>query len=140
MIGASQGGAWEFYLIGYTSIMALLIGVLASNKLNKSLDLLGRGGARAATIGLLFFRLAGVPPFLGFIIKLVLLQRVADLSMAVSLIIVFTSMFVLMRYSRVFIRAYCLLPKGGGAGTGLEAVAAGLALIIRLFGALVGLV
>ena len=123
-------------------MMAGLSGVLSNLKIVKTVDLSARGGSASLAGAVLFFNLAGVPPLFGFLMKVVLLQRLVRLRVGVAIAAVAASMVVLMSYVGVFITSYCLSTKSGGANSGASPRAAAFICVsaLRLAGLFTGVV
>nr|VFU78643.1 NADH dehydrogenase subunit 2 [Proasellus ebrensis] len=90
---------WVLYFLIYTTISLSLI--IALNKMNiYSMYQLTAKNSNSLLTMLLFLSLGGFPPFLGFAPKWAILMSVSDLSLILSLILIFTSMVTLYYYIR----------------------------------------
>lgn len=86
------------------------------------LSAVGCGGSRGVRkltgllpvlVGLQFLSLGGVPPLIGFFLKLMVLKVVIAESLSISLGLVLLSFLVLYVYVTLFYQVYCI----GGVGT-----------------------
>lgn len=106
MLRSLIGGNWLLFLIGYSLMLITIIIILGQLKLMKLRDL---SFSTITVIGLLalqFFNLGGVPPMLGFVVKLMVLKSLTVVRLVLVLILLLSSFLVLYVYVVIFFQIY----------------------------------
>lgn len=99
------------FLIVYSAMLAGLMVRVKSIRLRGVGDLPLVGALRKVFLGLQFFNLGGVPPLVGFLVKLMILKSMFFIGGTVIIIMVILSIIVLFIYTRTFLQAYCVSPE-----------------------------
>jgi len=106
MLRSLIGGNWLLFLIGYSLILITIMIILGQLKLMKLRDL---SFSTVTVIGLLalqFFNLGGVPPMLGFVVKLIVLKSLTIVRLVLVLLLLLSSFLVLYVYVVMFFQIY----------------------------------
>ena len=101
-------GSWAAFLAGYSIILVPAVMLLSQVKSSKLRDL--RFGPLLVLVGLAvqFFNLGGVPPLIGFSVKLIVLKSLTSLRLGLILVLLLTSFLVLYIYLTLFFQVYCV--------------------------------
>jgi len=103
----SVRGSWGLFMRAYS---LLLLGVILRFKALK-ITTVGRLAnvrlSRGLLLSLLFLNLGGLPPLLGFLIKLIIIKQLTHLSFFVLRVLILSSLGVLFVYVSVTHQSYC---------------------------------
>ena len=108
----SKGGSWVYFLVAYTTVLRGLIIRLRRLKLFKINDRVNTGWAGSVMLGLHLLNLGGLPPLVGFIIKLRLLKPLVILTVSLGVGLVVRSLVILYLYVVFCYHAFSS-PKNG---------------------------
>lgn len=100
-------GQWIIFLLFYSLILfsvVISLNVLNVKKLNDSLS----SGFSSLVIAIQFFNLGGVPPFIGFLVKLMILKLIVGLRSLIIIFLLIVSLIVLYIYVVMFYQLYSL--------------------------------
>lgn len=104
-------GAWVLFLRIYSLILAIVVLFLVLSKLRKLRDISTRDGIKKVRIAFHFLNLGGVPPLMGFRVKLIVLKRLSSVGLALPTLLVLLSLMVLYIYVRIIYQAYTFTPE-----------------------------
>ena len=112
MVASLIRSVWLLFLIFYSAMLAGAVGILITIKLVKFRDVALRDRAKKLRVAAHFFNLGGVPPLIGFAVKLIALKNIIPLGLALTLTLVLLSVIVLYIYTRIMYQAYTVTPRG----------------------------
>lgn len=102
--------SWLLFFAGYTAILGGLIINLHLFSINKTSDLLAGPRIAKFILPIQFFNLGGVPPLIGFHLKLMLLAKIIAHSPMMAFLLLFSTLVVLYIYTIIFYQANCVRP------------------------------
>ena len=94
----SKGGSWVGFLLTYRVVLGALIFGLAKTSVIKVNDVTGLDWRRASIIRFHLLNLGGLPPLVGFLVKLKLLKPLTIISLSLSVTLVIGALIVLYLY------------------------------------------
>lgn len=109
---------WIIFLILYCIILAGVVIILVAGKLVKFRDVASRDGGKKIIVAIHFFNLGGVPPLIGFAVKLMVLKSLTSFSMLIVLLLVMLSAMILYIYTRIIYQAFTVSPNPDVAHVG----------------------
>ena len=111
---------WLVFFRGYTTILGGLIINLVLFNINKARDLITGPSITKIIIPIQFFNLGGVPPLIGFNLKLILLNKLIYFNPRLALALLLATLIVLYIYTIIFYQANCMKPSSANIKTELE--------------------
>ena len=106
IISSLISGNWLLFLLGYSIILVTIMLILGQLKLIKLRDLSFRTITVISLLAIQFFNLGGVPPILGFIVKLMVLKPLSLVRLTLVLMLLLSSFLVLYVYVVIFFQIY----------------------------------
>lgn len=104
-------GVWFTFLLLYSAILMGLVAVLISGKIIKFRDVAFRDPVKKMRVAIYFLNLGGVPPLMGFAVKLIVIKSLVDVRMISVFILITLSVIVLYVYTRMMYQAYTISPN-----------------------------
>lgn len=104
-------GVWFMFLFLYRIMLIGLAAVLTSGKIVKFRDVALRDPIKKIGVALYFLNLGGVPPLMGFAVKLMVIKRLVELRMMRIFLLIALSVIVLYVYTRIIYQAYTVTPS-----------------------------
>lgn len=101
---------WLVYIFVYSYVLFILVFRLGKLKIYKLNDMFGLHKYAAFIVAVQLFNLGGVPPLVGFLLKLIMVKQLVSVSVGLVFILVLLSLLLLFVYTRVFYQLYCLIP------------------------------
>lgn len=98
---------WFLFMLVYTVIMGATLVLLNGLIIFKLNDLLCRGYLGSLLVGLQFFNMGGLPPFLGFILKVIIIKAALIVRTGLTMILIFTSLLIMYLYTTTLYQTYC---------------------------------
>jgi len=95
----------------YSAILTGLVAVLISGKIIKFRDVAFRDPVKKMRVAIYFLNLGGVPPLMGFAVKLIVIKSLVDVRMISVFILITLSVIVLYVYARMMYQAYTISPN-----------------------------
>jgi len=88
-----------------------LVAVLISGKIIKFRDVAFRDPVKKMRVAIYFLNLGGVPPLMGFAVKLIVIKSLVDVGMISVFVLITLSVIVLYVYTRMMYQAYTISPN-----------------------------
>ena len=104
-------GGWFIFFIVYCLILGGLIFRLVIFNIKKIIDLKEGGMLTKFIISFHLFNIGGVPPILGFVIKLILLVKMLNIRLFFIIALLFSSFILLIIYLILIYQVVCLTPS-----------------------------
>lgn len=101
------GGRWGLFMVGYSVLLLRVILRFKALKITRVGRLSNARLAGGLILRLQFLNLGGLPPLLGFLIKLMIIKQLVYLSFFVLAVLVIRSLGVLFVYVSVTHQSYC---------------------------------
>ena len=101
------GRKWLLFIMVYTVIIGaglLMLNVLKVFKIN---DVLYRSYMGAICIRLQFLNIGGLPPFMGFLLKVLIIKVILGYSWFMVMILIILSLIIIYLYTTILYQAYC---------------------------------
>ena len=98
---------WFLFILVYTLILGTTLTLLNGLRVFKLNDLLCRGYSGALLVGLQFFNMGGLPPFIGFMLKVIIIKAVLLFSAGLRIVLIFTSLLIIYLYTTTLYQTYC---------------------------------
>lgn len=111
MVTALTRGSWLIFLALYRFILAGVVIVLITGKITKFSDVALIDNSKKFNTAIYFLNLGGVPPLIGFAVKLVVLKSLVDIRILQLFMLVLLSVIVLYIYVRIMYQAYTVRPE-----------------------------
>jgi len=102
---------WLIFLRFYCIILTRVVVILVVGKLLKFRDVATRDRIKKIIVAIHFFNLGGVPPLIGFAVKLMVLKSLVRVRIVLVLILVFMSAIVLFIYTSIIYQAFTIAPN-----------------------------
>ena len=110
MLAALIGRVWGLFLIMYSLILVRAVTRMITSKIVKLRDLAIRDNTKKFEVALQFFNLGGVPPLIGFAVKLIVLKNLISLRLTTLIILVLISVIILYIYLVMMYQVYTVSP------------------------------
>jgi len=101
------GGRWGLFMVGYSVLLLRVMLRFKALKITRVGRLSNARLAGSLILRLQFLNLGGLPPLLGFLIKLMIIKQLVYLSFFVLAVLVLRSLGVLFVYVSVTHQSYC---------------------------------
>lgn len=98
---------WVIFLFFYSLMLlsvVVCLNIISVKKINDRVNL----GRRVLILAVQFFNLGGLPPFIGFLIKLIILKSIISLSFILISLLLGVSLMVLYIYVLIFYQVYTI--------------------------------
>ena len=104
----SYNNIWLNFILIYTLIVGLALLCLSNEGLNKMLDLTKINLSGILLISLQFMNLGGIPPLLGFFLKLLIIKFIVEIKIIVIFPIIFITIILLFSYVSLIYQIFCI--------------------------------
>ena len=105
--GVYVGSPWFIFMLFYSVILFCIVFSLQTLKIFKVSDLRGLPFSEGLLLGLQFLNLGGLPPLVGFLIKLIMIKQLALISFRIIRLLVVASILMLYIYVTFAQQIYC---------------------------------
>nr|YP_010406815.1 NADH dehydrogenase subunit 2 [Labidocera rotunda]URC16616.1 NADH dehydrogenase subunit 2 [Labidocera rotunda] len=121
MVVSLMTSVWMLFLGFYCVMLSGVILILIAGKLVKFSDVATSDTPKKIMVAMHFFNLGGVPPLMGFAVKLMVLKNLISMGLLICLVLVFMSAMILFIYTSMMYQAFTVSPSpglnyGGSAG------------------------
>lgn len=104
-------GVWLIFLILYSLMLVMVCLLITLSKMNKLRDLPLMNTTMKLAVTFNFLNLGGIPPLIGFSVKLMVLKNIAILGVNVSIILVLLSVMILYIYICTSYQSFTFSPE-----------------------------
>lgn len=98
---------WVIFIIMYTIILGVTIILLRTLKVFKLNDILHRGYGGSVIIGLQFLNMGGLPPFVGFMLKVLIIKGILLFRRGLAIALIFVRLLMIYLYTTTLYQVYC---------------------------------
>jgi formate hydrogenlyase subunit 3/multisubunit Na+/H+ antiporter MnhD subunit len=91
----------------YTIILGVTIILLRTLKVFKLNDILHRGYGGSVIIGLQFLNMGGLPPFVGFMLKVLIIKGILLFRRGLAIALIFVRLLMIYLYTTTLYQVYC---------------------------------
>lgn len=102
---------WLRLVVVYCLILIRVIILLKLNLVFKTKDFAKINTIKFSLLGFSFFSLAGLPPFLGFLIKLTIIKIIVLLKVSFIWLLLLLTLIIQFAYINIFYFSYCAIPN-----------------------------
>lgn len=107
--GVNRGGQWIIFTAIYRLILGVSLILLRSIKVYKINDLLGTNYVGAMGVGLQFLNVGGLPPLMGFILKIIMIKVIIHVRLLITIILILRSLLIMYIYTTTLYEIYCII-------------------------------
>lgn len=98
---------WVVFILTYTIILGVIIWLLKTLKIFKMNDMLNTGHGGSLMIGLQFLNMGGLPPFTGFMLKVLIIKGVILFRRVLTITLIFIRLLIIYLYTTTLYQVYC---------------------------------
>ena len=107
--GVNRGGQWIIFTAIYRLILGVSLILLRSIKVHKINDLLNTNYVGAMGVGLQFLNVGGLPPLMGFILKIIIIKVIIHVRLIITITLILRSLLIIYIYTTTLYEIYCII-------------------------------